>query len=530
MLRLTEIRLPLDHTDQDLTKVILLRLNIPADKLIGFAIARKSIDARKKRGVSFIYSVDVEVADEDDVYADLSDTTHVGASPDQTYQMPSVSRMPDDRPIVIGAGPAGLFASLLLAQLGLRPILLERGKTAVERAKDVAAFWNSGRLDPESNVQFGQGGAGTFSDGKLTTGIKDRHNRLRKVLTELVHAGAPDEILFVNKPHIGTDILIKVVTNLTDKIVELGGTVRFNCRVDDITAVDGAVKSVRLATGETMATSHVVLAIGHSARDTFEMLCGRGVHLQQKAFAMGVRIEHPQSIIDAAQYGKYASHPALGAADYKLAHHSEGVRSVYTFCMCPGGRVIASSSEPGSVVTNGMSSNARNLPNANAALLVGIKPEDFPTDHPLAGIELQRKWERRAFELAGADYKAPAQLVEDFLQGRPSKQIGSVKPTYTPGVELTDLKRCLPDYVTQALRNAIPAMDKKLKGFALPDAVLTGIESRSSSPVRITRDDSYQSTNTRGLYPAGEGAGYAGGIISAAIDGLKSAEAVASNL
>jgi uncharacterized FAD-dependent dehydrogenase len=440
------------------------------------------------------------------------------------------------RPIVIGMGPAGLFAGLLLAQMGFRPLILERGKAVRERTKDTFGLWRQGVLNPESNVQFGEGGAGTFSDGKLYSQIKDPRHLGRKVLEEFVKAGAPDEILYVSHPHIGTFRLVGMVEKMRETIQSLGGGIHFESRVDDIEIVDGAVRGVVLASGERLATDHLILAVGHSARDTFEMIHKRGIHIEAKPFSIGLRIEHPQSLIDRARYGKNAGNPLLGAADYKLVHHASNGRSVYSFCMCPGGTVVAATSEPGCVVTNGMSQYSRNERNANSGIVVGITPEDYAAYSsdpysPLAGMALQRHWETRAFELGGSNYQAPGQLVSDFLAGKPSTKFGSVLPSYTPGVHLTDLSTALPDYAIAAIREALPAFAKQIKGYDLPDAVLTGVETRTSSPIRIKRNkDDYQSINTRGLYPSGEGAGYAGGILSAAVDGIEVAEAVALSM
>jgi hypothetical protein len=430
---------------------------------------------------------------------------------------------------VIGTGPCGLFAGLILAQMGFRPIILERGKEVRERTKDTWGLWRKHELNPESNVQFGEGGAGTFSDGKLYSQVKDPKHYSRKVLHEFIKAGAPPEIEYVSKPHIGTFRLVGMVEVMRANIIALGGEVRFQSRVTDIEIDHGQVRGVTLASGERIATQHVVLAIGHSARDTFEMLHQRGVYLEAKPFSIGFRIEHPQSLIDRARFGRNAGNPLLGAADYKLVHHASNGRSVYSFCMCPGGTVVAATSEEGRVVTNGMSQYSRNERNANSGIVVGITPEDYPGD-PLAGIEFQRKWESRAFELGGGNYNAPGQLVGDFIAQRPSSKLGAVLPSYTPGVTLGDLATALPDYVIEAVREALPAFEKTIKGFAMHDAVLTGVETRTSSPVRIKRDESYQSLNTKGLYPAGEGAGYAGGIMSAAIDGIEVAEAVALSM
>jgi uncharacterized FAD-dependent dehydrogenase len=423
-------------------------------------------------------------------------------------------------------GPAGLFAGLILAQMGFRPIILERGKAVKERTKDTWGLWRKHELNPESNVQFGEGGAGTFSDGKLYSQIKDPKHYSRKVLTEFVTAGAPEEIMYVSKPHIGTFRLVSMVEKMRENIIELGGEVRFESRVTNIEIEHKQMVGVTLANGEHIAARHVVLAIGHSARDTFEMLHSRGVYLEAKPFSVGFRIEHPQMLIDKARFGRNAGNPLLGAADYKLVHHASNGRSVYSFCMCPGGTVVAATSEIGRVVTNGMSQYSRNERNANSGIVVGITPEDFP-GNPLAGIEFQRKWESRAFDLGGGNYNAPGQLVGDFIAGKPSTALGAVLPSYTPGVTLCDLSTVLPDYVIEAVREALPAFDKKIKGFAMRDAMLTGVETRTSSPVRIKRDKSYQSINTKGLYPTGEGAGYAGGIMSAAVDGIEVAEAVA---
>ena len=425
--------------------------------------------------------------------------------------------------MIVGTGPAGLFAGLVLSEMGFNPILLERGKRIEERVKDVREFWETGRLNTESNVQFGEGGAGTFSDGKLTTMTNDP--RSRKVLEYFVEAGAPEDILYVNKPHIGTDILRRVVINIRKRIISLGGEVRFESKVTGFEIEDGKVKAVVINQGERLQTERVVLALGHSARDTFQMLYENEFHIQQKSFSMGVRIEHPQVLVDISQYGESHGHPRLGAAEYKLAGHFENGRSAYTFCMCPGGTVVAAASERGMLVTNGMSEHARNKENANAALLVNVGPEDFGDDHPLAGMFFQRHWEERAFLQGGGDYRAPAQRVGDFLADRESKDIGRINPSFRPGVRMTDLRHCLPGFVTDTLKLAIVEFDKKLKGFSDPDAILTGIESRSSSPVRILRNQEYQS-NISGIYPTGEGAGYAGGIISAAVDGIRIAEAI----
>ena len=539
MLRLTELKLPLDHTDADLKAAILKRLGIGAADLVGYTIFRRGYDARRKSNIHFIYTVDVELSEESAVAVRRLDDPHIRPTPDMAYRY--VARAPagfNNRPVVIGAGPCGLFATLILAQMGFRPILLERGKEVRERTKDTWGLWREGKLDPESNVQFGEGGAGTFSDGKLHSQIKDPGYRGRKVLTEFVAADAPPEIMYVSKPHIGTFRLVRVVQNMRATIESLGGEIRFQSRVADFDIERdaegrGQMRGVVLASGERIAADHVVLAIGHSARDTFKLLHERGVHLEAKPFSIGVRIEHPQSLIDRARLGPAAGHPLLGAADYKLVHHAGNGRSVYSFCMCPGGQVVAAASEIGGVVTNGMSQYSRAERNANAALVVDVSPKDFPGDaqtNPLAGIDFQRQWEAAAFKAGGGTYAAPAQTVGDFLAGRASTELGSVQPSYTPGIHLTDLAACLPDYVVEALREALPAFDRQIHGFAMADALLTGVETRTSSPVRITRDDKFESLNTRGLYPGGEGAGYAGGILSAAVDGIRIAEAVALSL
>ena len=537
MLRLTNLRLPLDHSDADLRSAILGALAIEPGELVGFSIFRRGYDARRRGAIVLIYHLDVETTRDEEILRRLRDHPQgpqVGPAPDTSYRF--VARAPKDlaaRPVVIGLGPCGLFAGLLLAQMGFRPIVLERGKVVRERTVDTFGLWRKGILHPESNVQFGEGGAGTFSDGKLYSRIKDPGHRGRKVLTEFVEAGAPPEILYVSKPHIGTFRLVKMVENMRARIRSLGGEIRFQSRVEDV-IIDSEgehrrVRGVVLADGERLAAEQVVLAVGHSARDTFEMLFRRGVHIEPKPFSIGFRIEHPQALIDRCMFGPQAGHPLLGAADYKLVHHGRNGRSVYSFCMCPGGTVVAAASEPGRVVTNGMSQYARDESNANSGIVVGITPADYPGG-PLAGIEFQRRWEERAFELGGGTYEAPGQLVGDFLAGRPSRAFGSVLPSYKPGVRLTDLGSSLPDYAIDAIREAIPAFDRKIRGFAMNDAVLTAVETRTSSPIRIQRKGNFQSLNTEGLYPAGEGAGYAGGILSAAVDGIRVAEAVALTL
>jgi uncharacterized FAD-dependent dehydrogenase len=536
MLRLTDVKLPLDHPEGALRAAICQRLGVKDGELVNFSIFRRGYDARKKSAIHLIYTLDVEVGNEAAVLKRLKGERTVMLSPDTTYRF--VAQAPAElptRPVVIGTGPCGLFAGLLLAQMGFRPIILERGKAVRERTKDTWGLWRQGELNPESNVQFGEGGAGTFSDGKLHSQIKDPHHHGRKVLEEFVKAGAPEEILYVSKPHIGTFRLVSMVEKMRASIIALGGEVRFGSKVEDIEIdraddAPGQVRGVVLADGERIATDHVVLAVGHSARDTFQMLYDRGVYVEAKPFSIGVRIEHPQAIIDRARFGPFAGHPLLGAADYKLVHHCGNGRSAYSFCMCPGGQVVAATSEPGRVVTNGMSQYSRAERNANSGIVVGITPEvDYP-GHPLAGIDFQRHWESKAFEAGGGTYAAPAQRVGDFLKGQPSASRGEVEPSYQPGVHWTDLSLCLPPFVIAALREALPAFERQIPGFAMADAVMTGVETRTSSPIRIKRGDDFQSINTRGLYPAGEGAGYAGGILSAGVDGVKVAEAVALDL
>ena len=531
MLRLTELKLPLDHPPEALRPALCARLGIADEDLIGYSIFKRSHDARKKSAIVLIYQIDVELRDENKIRARLKDDRHVIPSPDMDYHF--VAKAPADlseRPVIIGMGPCGLMAGLVLAQMGFRPIILERGKAVRERTKDTWGLWRKHVLNPESNVQFGEGGAGTFSDGKLYSQIKDPNFLGRKVMTEFVKAGAPEEILYVSKPHIGTFRLVKMVENMRATIRELGGEIRFGSKVDRIIIDNHQVCGIELAGGEQIATRHVVLAIGHSARDTFQMLYEAGVYIEAKPFAIGFRVEHPQKLIDQARFGPNAGNELLGAADYKLVHHCANGRAAYSFCMCPGGQVVAATSEPGRVVTNGMSQYSRAERNANSALVVEVRPEDFPEDfrrNPLAGIDFQRHWESQAFLAGGENYDAPAQLIGDFLAGRPSTALGKVEPSYQPGVHMTDLARCAPDFVIEALREAIPAFDRQIRGFALHDAVLTGVETRTSSPIRIKRGDDFQSLNTRGLYPAGEGAGYAGGILSAGVDGIKVAEALA---
>jgi len=538
VIRITELQLPLaeksrENTPEELRAAILKRLDIEAASLIDFSVFKRSYDARKKNdGIRFVYIVDVTARDEASILKRHAKDPHVRPAPDTRYQSPP--RAPthlQDRPVVVGFGPCGLFTALILAQQGYRPIVLERGKDVRRRTQDTWGLWRKSVLTPESNVQFGEGGAGLFSDGKLYSQIKDPRYLGRKVMHEFVRAGAPPEILYVSKPHIGTFRLTGVVSTMREEIIALGGEVRFESKVVDISINDGAVQGVTLDSGEFIAAKQVVLALGHSSRDTFRMLHRRGVFMEPKPFAIGFRIEHPQSMIDRARLGRYAGHPALGAADYKLVHHASNGRSVYSFCMCPGGTVVAATSETGRVVTNGMSQYSRNERNANAGIVVGIDPQQDYPGGPLAGVDLQEKWESNAFELGGRNYCAPGQLVGDFIRNVPSKELGAVEPSYKPGVTLGDLSLALPAYAIDAIREALPAFGKQIAGFDRDDAVLTGIESRTSSPLRITRDArSLQSLNVRGLYPCGEGAGYAGGILSAGVDGIKVAEAVIAEL
>ncbi|TXF97766.1 NAD(P)/FAD-dependent oxidoreductase [Massilia arenae] len=533
MLRINELKLPLNHPEPALREAILARLGVPDADLVDFSVYKRSYDARKKAAIVLIYSIDAEVRGEAAVLARLKSDQHVMPSPDVDYKFVQVNKPAPGtpRPVVVGTGPCGLFVALILAQMGLNPIILERGKIVRERTVDTFGFWRKRKLNTESNVQFGEGGAGTFSDGKLYSQIKDSNHHGRKVLTEFVRFGAPEEIMYVSKPHIGTFRLVKMVEQMRAEIVRLGGEIRFGTRVDDVLIEEtGGVRQVvgvRLADGEEIATRHLAMAIGHSARDTFQMLYDRGVYIEAKPFSIGFRVEHPQSLIDVCRFGPNAGNKILGAADYKIVHHASNGRSVYSFCMCPGGTVVAASSEEGRVVTNGMSQYSRAERNANSAIVVGITPDDYP-GHPLAGIDFQRELESRAFVLGGGTYDAPGQLMGDFVKGRPSTEFGSVTPSFRPAVHLTDLATSLPDYAIVAMREAFVAFDKQIKGYYKEDAVLTGVETRTSSPIRIRRNnDDLQSLNTRGLFPAGEGAGYAGGIMSAAVDGIRVAEAVA---
>ncbi len=535
MLRLTEIKLPLDHAPEDITEAAIARLEIEPSELLSCTIFRRAHDARKKSAIKLIYSLDVEVTDEPSLLERFSETTNIRPTPDSTYKF--VAKAPEklsSRPIVIGAGPCGLFAALTLAQMGFRPIILERGKVVRERTKDTWGLWRKSILNTESNVQYGEGGAGTFSDGKLYSQIKDSRHLGRKVLTEFVEAGAPPEILTEAHPHIGTFRLVKMVENMRQTIESLGGEYFFESHVTDFdieNTPDGEqkIRGVVLANGDHITSDHVILAIGHSSRDTFKILYDRGVYIEAKPFSIGFRIEHPQSMIDEARFGNNAGNPILGAADYKLAHHCSNGRDVYSFCMCPGGTVVAATSEENRVVTNGMSQYSRAERNANAGIVVGITPDDYP-GNPLAGIDFQRQWESAAFIAGGKTYAAPAQRVGDFLANVPSTSLGDVVPSYKPGITPTDLSSCLPEFAITAIREALPEFGKKIKGFDMDDAVLTGVETRTSSPIRIKRDASLQSINTKGLFPAGEGAGYAGGILSAGVDGIKIAEAVAYNI
>ncbi|NMG31850.1 NAD(P)/FAD-dependent oxidoreductase [Aromatoleum evansii] len=530
MLRINELRLPLDHPEGVLRDAIVARLGIKPAELGEFTVFKRSYDARKPSAITLSYTVDMQLANEDALLAKFAGDRNVVRTPDTNYRF--VGKAPEQlahRPVVVGFGPCGIFAALILAQMGFRPIVLERGKAVRERTKDTWGLWRKSVLNPESNVQFGEGGAGTFSDGKLYSQIKDPKHYGRKVLTEFVKAGAPEEILYVSKPHIGTFRLVGMVETMRAEIIALGGEIRFQQRVADVRIEDGHLRGVVLANGEEIRSDHVILALGHSARDTFEMLHERGVYMEAKPFSVGFRVEHPQSLIDKARFGPNAGHPVLGAADYKLVHHAKNGRSVYSFCMCPGGTVVAATSEPNRVVTNGMSQYSRNERNANAGIVVGITPDDYPGG-PLAGIAFQRHWESRAYELGGGDYIAPGQLVGDFIKGQPSSVLGSVEPSYKPGVKLGDLSTSLPDYAIAAVREALPAFERQIKGFSMCDAVLTGVETRTSSPLRITRGVDCQSLNVKGLYPAGEGAGYAGGILSAGVDGIRVAEAVAKSI
>ncbi|MEZ8099357.1 NAD(P)/FAD-dependent oxidoreductase [Vibrio bivalvicida] len=527
MIRLNEIKLPLDHEEEALTAAITKKLGISEDQVISYNVFRRGYDARKKANILLIYTLDVVAENEAALLEQFVSDPHVKETPDMEYKF--VAKAPEnvtERPVVIGFGPCGLFAALILAQAGFKPIVVERGKEVRERTKDTFGFWRKRTLNTESNVQFGEGGAGTFSDGKLYSQVKDPNFYGRKVTTEFVAAGAPEEIMYVSKPHIGTFKLVTMIEKMRAKIIELGGEIRFSTRVDDIHMDGEQITGLTLSNGDEIKSRYVVLAVGHSARDTFEMLHERGVYMEAKPFSVGFRIEHKQSMIDEARFGKNAGNPILGAADYKLVHHCKNGRTVYSFCMCPGGTVVAATSEEGRVVTNGMSQYSRSERNANSAIVVGIDPErDYPGD-PLAGIRFQRELESGAYVLGGENYDAPAQKIGDFLKGRDPSEIGDVQPSFTPGIHLTDISKALPDFAIEAIREAIPAFDKKIKGFASDDGLLTGVETRTSSPVCIKRGKDFQSINLKGFYPAGEGAGYAGGILSAGIDGIKVAEAL----
>lgn len=530
MLQISQLPLPVDHTDADLRKAALARLRVPEAELRHLHVQKRAIDARRQH-VEFSYTLNVEVADEARVLRKVDAQARVTTAPDETYRsfQPGPARHETEaRPIIVGTGPCGLFAGLLLARAGLRPLLLERGKAAGDRARDVTGFWRRGwDFNPESNVQFGEGGAGTFSDGKLYTQIRDREHRIPWLLREMVAAGAPEDILVKARPHIGTDRLIKVVRHVREEIIRLGGEVRFSSRVADVVIEDGVMRAVVLADGTVLEGAPIIFAVGHSSRDTFEMLHRHGVPFEAKPFSIGVRVEHPQTVVDRMLYGRWAGHERLGSAPYKFVAHCATGRAAYSFCMCPGGLVVAATSEPGMVVTNGMSSYARAEANANSGYMVDVRPEDYGLHHPLAGIEFQRGIERAAYRLGGGTYHAPAQLLGDLLAGRASTGPGSVKPSYEPGVVWTDLRECLPDFVIATLRESVAHIQKKLPGFHMDEAVLTAAETRSSAPVRIPRDDtSLECTHIRHFYPAGEGAGYAGGIISAAADGMRVAEAV----
>jgi uncharacterized FAD-dependent dehydrogenase len=546
MIRITELRLPLDHAEDALRPAVLARLKLADSDLAHVHVFRRGYDARKRSDIQLVYTLDCALAesvDEAAVLARFAGDHQVRPTPDTGYHfLAQVGEFSGPRPVVVGFGPCGLFAALILAQMGLRPIVLERGKAVRERTQDTWGLWRERKLHPESNVQFGEGGAGTFSDGKLYSQISDPRHLTRKVLTEFVKAGAPEEILFVSKPHIGTFRLVSMIIKMRADIEALGGEIRFQQKMTDLLIENGAVRGVQLESGEQISTSHVVIALGHSARDTFHMLHERGVQMEAKPFSIGYRIEHPQSLVDAARFGPNAGHPILGAADYKLVHHAKNGRAVYSFCMCPGGTVVAATSEENRVVTNGMSQYSRNERNANAGIVVGLTPEDYRQDgkrdgspvNPLDGMAFQRLWESRAYELGGGGYLAPGALVGDFVKRQVSKAFGDVAPSYKPGVTLTDLQQkgrgSLPNYCLEAIREALPAFARQIRGFDRPDAVLTGVETRTSSPLRINRGRDYQSVNVRGLFPAGEGAGYAGGIMSAGVDGIEVAEALAADL
>jgi len=556
MIRLSELKLPLDHAPEALPALIAQTLGIEPAGIAGHTVHKRSFDARKAELLA-VYIVDVQLADasqEAALLARHAKNPHVQPAPDMAYHAPVHAAEGTPRPVVVGFGPCGIFAALLLAQMGFRPIVLERGKAVRERTQDTWGLWRRKALDPESNVQFGEGGAGTFSDGKLYSQIKDPRHLGRKVLTEFVKAGAPEEILWEAHPHIGTFRLVKMVENMRAEIVALGGEIRFRHKVTDILVEGGHLRGLTVldqagSQPYEIRADHVVMALGHSARDAFAMLHGRGAPIEAKPFSIGFRVEHPQGLIDRARWGRHAGHPALGAAEYRIVHHAGNGRSVYSFCMCPGGTVVAATSEPQRVVTNGMSQYSRAERNANAGIVIGIEPADYPTDyrhldlppealeraqgrpHPLAGIELQRRLESQAFVLGGGDYCAPGQLVGDFVAGRASTDFGEVQPSYRPGVRLGDLHGALPGYAIAAMREAFPAFGRKIPGFDRHDAVLTGVETRTSSPIRIARDaDTLQCPGIAGLFPAGEGAGYAGGILSAGVDGIKAAEAVARSL
>ena len=537
MIRITELRLPIEHAPEELEVAILKRLSISSKDLVDFIVFKRSYDARKNIALAFIYTIDVSVKNEEAILAEFDHDQHVRPSPDTSYHFVAQANNQSgnslsERPVVIGFGPCGIFAALILAQMGFKPIVLERGKKVRERTQDTWGLWRKNVLNPESNVQFGEGGAGTFSDGKLYSQIKDPKFYGRKVIQEFIKAGAPEEIAYVAKPHIGTFRLVGVVEKMRQEIIRLGGEVRFQQKVTGFEIKDGEIAGIKLEGGEKLAARHVIIALGHSARDTFKALHEAGVYIEPKPFSVGFRIEHPQSLIDRARLGPHAGNPLIGAADYKLVHHAKNGRAVYSFCMCPGGTVVAATSEEGRVVTNGMSQYSRNERNANAGIVVNVDPKDYggSAENPLAGIDFQRALESKAFELGGRNYEAPGQLVGDFIAGQTSTEFGKVIPSYKPGVHLTDLAQALPDFVIEAMREALPAFDKKIKGFAMHDAVLTGVETRTSSPLRITRGNNCQSLNIKGLYPAGEGAGYAGGILSAGVDGIKVAEALALSM